>query len=52
VHSASALGERGLRGQWVWGWARADDERWPCFLEHRLAIAWMRDRLRRGRVFV
>jgi len=20
-----------------------DDERWPCFLEHRLAIAWMRD---------
>jgi hypothetical protein len=27
------------------------DDRWPCFLEERQAISWMRDRLSRGRVF-
>jgi hypothetical protein len=39
-------------GVWAVGWARGDDDRWPCFLEERLAISWMRDRLTRGRVFV
>jgi hypothetical protein len=34
------------------GWARGDDDRWPCFLEERQAVSWMRDRLTRGRVFV
>ena len=46
------LGERVVGDAWVWGWARGDDERWPCFLERRLALDWMRDRLTRGRVFV
>jgi hypothetical protein len=44
--------ERMSAGQWAVGWARGDDERRPCFLEERQAINWMRDRLRRGRVFV
>jgi hypothetical protein len=44
--------ERMSAGQWAVGWARGDDERWPCFLEGRQAISWMRDRLTRGRVFV
>ena len=44
--------ERMSAGQWAVGWARGDDERWPCFLEERQAISWMRDRLSRGRVFV
>ena len=38
-------------GPWAVGWARGDDDRWPCFLEERQAINWMRDRLSRGRVF-
>ena len=33
------------------GWRRGDDDRWPCFLERRQAIDWMRDRLRRSGVF-
>ena len=45
------LGERVVGDAWVWGWARGDDERWPCFLERRLALDWMADRLTRGRVF-
>jgi hypothetical protein len=44
------LVERTCRGDWVYGWARGDEERWLCFLERRLAISWMRDRLRRVRV--
>jgi hypothetical protein len=46
------LGERSCGDAWVWGWARGDDERWPCYLERLQALNWMRDRLRRGRVFV
>jgi len=38
------LGERELHGEWMWVWSRGD-ERWPCFLERRQAINWMRDRL-------
>ena len=34
--------ERMSAGQWTVGWARGDDERWPCFLEERRAISWMR----------
>lgn len=45
------LEERVLSDQWMWGWRRDDDERWPCFLEHRLAVSWMRDRLGRTTVF-
>jgi hypothetical protein len=44
--------ERMSDGQWAVGWARGDDDRWPCFLEERQAISWMRDRVSRGRVFV
>jgi hypothetical protein len=43
--------ERLSADQWAVGWARGDDERWPCFLEQRQAVSWMRDRLRRSRVF-
>jgi hypothetical protein len=43
--------ERMSAGQWAVGWARGDDNRWPCFLEERRAINWMRDRLSHGRVF-
>jgi hypothetical protein len=46
------LEERPLRDKWVWGWCRDDDTRWPCYLERRQALNWMRDRLNRGRVFV
>ena len=46
------LSERTCRDAWVWGWARGNDERWPCFLARRQAIGWMRDRLSRGRVFI
>jgi hypothetical protein len=45
------LEERPLRGEWVWGWRRGDDERFPCFLEQRLAVSWMRDRLTRMGAF-
>ena len=30
--------ERMSAGQWAIGWARGDDERWPCFLEERQAV--------------
>jgi hypothetical protein len=43
--------ERMSGGRWAVGWARGDDDRWPCFLEERQALNWMRDRLSRGRVF-
>jgi hypothetical protein len=45
------LEERACGDAWVWGWCRGDDTRWPCYLEKRQAIDWMRDRLFRGRVF-
>jgi hypothetical protein len=45
------LEERPLRGQWVWGWRRGDDSRWPCFLSEREALSYMADRLRRTAVF-
>ena len=45
------LEERACQDAWVWGWARGDDSRWPCYLEQRQAIDWMRDKLSRGRVF-
>ena len=45
------LEERTCGDQWVWGWCRGDDTRWPCYLEERQALNWMRDWLRRGRVF-
>ena len=45
------LEERLRQDAWVCGWARGDDRRWPCYLETRQAIDWMRDRLSRGRVF-
>ncbi len=32
------LAERIRQGEWVHCWARGDDERWPCFLERRIAI--------------
>jgi len=38
-------------GQWVWGWRRGDDTRWPCFLSEREALSYMADRLRRTAVF-
>jgi hypothetical protein len=43
--------EKPLNDQWVIGWARGDDERWPCCFEERLAVSWMRDRLRREGTF-
>ena len=46
------LEERVLHDQWMWGWRRDDDERWSCVLEPRLAVSWMRDRLRRGAIGV
>jgi hypothetical protein len=30
--------ERMSAGQWAVGWARGDDDRWPCFLGERQAI--------------
>ena len=45
------LEEQPLNGQWVWAWRRGDDDRWPCYLEERQALAWMADRLRRSGVF-
>jgi hypothetical protein len=46
------LVERMSAGKWAVGWARGADDRWPCFLEERQALNWMRDRLSRGRVFL
>jgi hypothetical protein len=45
------LEERVCAGQWLWGWRRGDDERWPCHLTRDEAIGWMADRLNRVRVF-
>jgi hypothetical protein len=45
------LEERPLRGQWVRGWRRGDDTRFPCYLSEREALGWMADRLRRVAVF-
>ena len=45
------LEERPLHGQWVWGWRRGDDTRFPCYLSEREALSWMADRLRRAEVF-
>ena len=36
---------------WGWAWSRGDDEGWPCFVDRRLAIDWMADRIGRGRVY-
>ena len=39
-------------GSECWGWVRwEEDYRWPAFLERRLAVSWMLDRLRRSGVF-
>jgi hypothetical protein len=45
------LEERPLRGQWVWGWRRGYDTRWPCFLSEREALSTMADRQRRTAAF-
>ena len=45
------LEERVIADAWVWGWSRGDDDRWPCFLERRQAVSWMRERLGRSEVF-
>jgi len=50
-NEVSTLEERPLRGQWVWGWRRGDDTRWPCFLTEREALSYMADRLRRTAAF-
>jgi hypothetical protein len=44
--------ERQVARQWTVGWARGDDERWPCYLEERQALEWMADRISRSGVFV
>jgi hypothetical protein len=45
------LEERPLLGQWVWGWRRRDDTRFPCYLSEREALSYMADRLRRTAAF-
>jgi hypothetical protein len=45
------LEERACGDLWVVGWCRGDDSRFPCYLEERQALDWMRDKLSRGRVF-
>jgi hypothetical protein len=45
------LEERVVNAEWVHGWSRDDDDRWPYFHERRLALSWMEDRLRRIGVF-
>jgi hypothetical protein len=45
------LEERVVADAWVWGWARGDDTRWPCFHERDQALRWMAERLRRVQVF-
>jgi hypothetical protein len=32
------LEERVCRGEWVHGWQRGDDRRFPCFLSRREAL--------------
>ena len=46
-----SLEERVANGQWVWGWVRGDDHRWPCYFERGQALSFMADRLRRVEVF-
>jgi hypothetical protein len=38
-------------GKWCVGFVRGDDLRYPAFGEERLAISYMADWLRRGRIF-
>jgi hypothetical protein len=45
------LVERPVGDVWGWSFVKGDDERRPTFLERRLAISYMADWLRRGRVF-
>jgi hypothetical protein len=45
------LEERPVCGQWVWGWCRGDDTRWPCYRERDQALRWMADRILRVAVF-
>jgi hypothetical protein len=45
------LAERPVNGKWCIGFVRDGDDRYPVFLEERLAISHMADWLRRGRVF-
>src|SRR4051812_43636245 len=46
------LSWRPVGGRLCVGFVRGDDERYPAFGEERLAISYMADWLRRGRVFV
>ena len=46
------FGWRFVNGKPLVGFTRGDDMRYPAFGEERLAISYMRDWLRRGRVFV
>jgi hypothetical protein len=41
--------ERLSAGRWAVGWARGQGDRWPCLLEERQAVNWMRDQGRRRR---
>ena len=45
------LEERVVAGEWVHGWSRDGDERWPCFHTEREALSWMSYPLRRIGVF-
>jgi len=45
------LEERACRGEWVWGWCRGDDTRFPGYLTREEAVRWMADRLERVQVF-
>jgi hypothetical protein len=45
------LEERAWLDAWVWGWRRGEGRRWPRYLEELQTLGWMRDRLRRARVF-
>lgn len=44
------LVERACGDQWVHGWVKGDDERWPCFLTRGEAIR-MADRIQRIATF-
>ena len=50
VEAAEAEGfelvERPCGDQWAWGFVRESDDRYPCFLEQRQAVSYMRDWLR------
>jgi hypothetical protein len=45
------LEERPVNGNWCWSFVRECDDRYPAFGEQRQAINYMRDWLRRGRIF-